>query len=440
METTAESPYFLDATFTPSDGLARCGMPFVCTARLLKDGQPALGTILRCTVKWETEVVSVRDVVFDGSPVVVSYASDKPGWLYICFQIVDANGDIVQNPGHQIVQKRKQAALLYEVGALFDADRIIAKPSRPADFDAFWAGEKARLAALPMVAKLTPCAPPEGFASKVELFSLEVNCLGRYPVTGYLAVPVGAKPKSLPACVEFLSHVWADASAVTACTTASEANAVTAYISWHGQPTGLPEKWYEEHQDDYYHPLEDIDKPTKWYFHDMYLRVLRALAYMKTRPEWNGKDLVIRGGSLAGIQAITGAALDPDVTLALINAPTGCELNGPDCGRAPGWVFRKERAGNPLLHKPDVIQNNAYHDGVNLASLFHCETYLSIGLVDEVCFPSCVVAFFNALPDNIEKFLTTNPLTGHYGTTANPAAKARVAKGLNSVTISSNKE
>ena len=56
--------------------------------------------------------------------------------------------------------------------------------------------------------------------------------------------------------------------------------------------------------------------------------------------------------------------------------------------------------------------------------MIHCPTFVCTGFVDEVCFPSSVYAFYNALPANIKKVMTTNPSTGHYGTTANTAGNA----------------
>jgi cephalosporin-C deacetylase-like acetyl esterase len=57
--------------------------------------------------------------------------------------------------------------------------------------------------------------------------------------------------------------------------------------------------------------------------------------------------------------------------------------------------------------------------------------------VDEICYPSAVYAFYNALPNTITKFIHTDPITGHYGTTSNPEGAKRLAKGFNTVTVSS---
>ena len=43
------------------------------------------------------------------------------------------------------------------------------------------------------------------------------------------------------------------------------------------------------------------------YFNGMVLRVIRALQYLKTLPEWDGKNLYASGGSQGGLQTIWAA-------------------------------------------------------------------------------------------------------------------------------------
>ncbi|MBR6314389.1 MAG: acetylxylan esterase, partial [Clostridia bacterium] len=66
------------------------------------------------------------------------------------------------------------------------------------------------------------------------------------------------------------------------------------------------------------------------------------------------------------------------------------------------------------------------YDCVNFAPMIKCEVYVCTGFSDELCPPSNVFAFYNALPEGTKKTMCTSPFTGHYGTTRNPAASERL--------------
>ena len=75
----------------------------------------------------------------------------------------------------------------------------------PEDFDEFWKGMKARLDEVPIKAErkeLTSKNP------KVKLYAVTIDCAGPKPVTGYLTIPVDAKPKSFGGIVSF--HGYGD--------------------------------------------------------------------------------------------------------------------------------------------------------------------------------------------------------------------------------------
>src|SRR5207248_6168318 len=68
--------------------------------------------------------------------------------------------------------------------------------------------------------------------------------------------------------------------------------------------------------------------PEKSYFLNMYLRDSRALDYLLTRPDWDGKTVVVMGGSMGGQQSLVLAGLRPDkVTAVLACVPGGADAN-----------------------------------------------------------------------------------------------------------------
>ena len=62
-------------------------------------------------------------------------------------------------------------------------------------------------------------------------------------------------------------------------------------------------------------------------------------------------------------------------------------------------------------------KGNPYCDLAHLAKFIKCECYFCTGFADEICTPSNVYTTYNNVPAGVRKTMTTNPRTGHYGTT-----------------------
>ena len=69
------------------------------------------------------------------------------------------------------------------------------------------------------------------------------------------------------------------------------------------------------------------------------------------------------------------------------------------------------------------------------AKFITCETYVCTGFADELCPPSNVFAMYNNIPASTQKEMTTNPLTGHYGTTKNVKGNKRIEEYLRGITV-----
>jgi dienelactone hydrolase len=69
----------------------------------------------------------------------------------------------------------------------------------------------------------------------------------------------------------------------------------------------------------------NTDRETS-YFLNMYLRDSRALDYLTTRPDWDGKTIVLMGTSMGGQQSIVLAGLRPEkITAVLVCVPSGTD-------------------------------------------------------------------------------------------------------------------
>ena len=409
-----------------ADGYYRKGEEMVCTAQLFRAGKPALANdgILRCVLKWEGQIVKEYDFPCQGDPVTIRYKAEKPGWLYLGFQVLNTKKEIYQHPGKGLPQAKKK--YLSEIGAIWEADQIKTALKRPVDFDAFWKKQKAILAQNPMNVKIRKM---DSKTPGIELYGVEVSSPTDRPVTAYLAVPAGAQKKSLPLQIDFLSWTWCDANRDFAIQAAKN-GALGMAASWHGFPVGKDRQFYINSCRKFFNPHQDINNRDKWSFRDVYVRVLRALEFAKSRPEWNEKDLIVMGGSLGGAQTIVAAALDPQVSLAIISVPCFAEFNGKASGRKIPIPFTDKK-----YETPEIFRETAYFDMVHFAQNIKCEVFFCTGFADELCPPSNVFAIYNGLPASTRKIMTTNPRTGHYGTTKNIKGNARLVEFFKQTTV-----
>ena len=398
-------------------GFYRSGEEAVVTGTVLKAKAPVTTGKIRALILWENKEIARQEQPLDGKPFRFAYKSDKPGWVDFQLQLIDEAGEVVENPLPRPLQNRKKL-LVGEIGALFDAEAIKSTAPEPEDFDAFWKAQREKLDKVEFKTQLTRIDSGD---PAVEAYSVVVETGADRPVTAYLAFPAGAAPKSLPGYVSFLSLSWCDISPKGAISIAKK-GMIALHASWHGLPVGQPKEFYLE-EGKKFKKGDKLSDPTKWSMGYIYIRVMRALDYLKSRPEWNGRDLVVQGGSLAGAETAAAAALDPAVTLAFIHTPCFAEFNADLDGRHRSLPIGGYKTA---WMTPKIRRSVGYYDIVNHAKRIKCEVYFCTGFADQVCPPSNVYAAYNNVPAGVKKVMWTNPRGGHYGTTRDETGIARL--------------
>lgn len=319
------------------------------------------------------------------APVVVTTRLDRAGFVRVRADVVDASGNAYRKKG-----KRGDAGLVFfdgGAGVLADTLKSVQEPD---DFDAYWAGERANLLAVPLDVKRTELkSPDEG----VKLYSVEIDCPGTRPATGYLTVPIGKTPE-----VKFPAKVHAQgygAGTHSPPIGKQSRTCIHFRLNAHGYELGREDGYYRNFMESIksnghkyaFDPEQNADRD-KAYFHGMVLRMMQALRYMKTLPEWDGKNLGTEGGSQGGMQSVWGAALDTDVTFCEPSVPWCCDIGGTELGRNRGDWYVK---WTPAL---------GYYDAVNFAKRIRptCQVMIwRAGLGDYICPPSGIAALWNAL-------------------------------------------
>jgi len=127
------------------------------------------------------------------------------------------------------------------------------------------------------------------------------------------------------------------------------------------------------------------------YFLTMYLRDTRALEYIRSRPDWDGKTIVVMGTSMGGQQSFAAAGLNPDaVTALVVNVPAGFDVNGEKAGRKPGYP-------NWPTDNAAIMGAGQYFDPVNFASKIKAKSVVAFGLIDTTSPPAGVFTAFNQI-------------------------------------------
>ncbi len=343
------------------------------------------------TVRWTrsgddgvTETGSIPAADMIAKPLVLRTSIDRPGFVSIVATLHGPDGRPVTKtilPGQWWVP-----IVDFNGGAGAEIDKLRGVPE-PEDFDAYWTRQKARLADVPIKAVRKPVPSPD---PALRLYELTVDCPGPRPVTGYLAIPADASSEHrYPVHVSFHGYGM-HKPAIPAPLLPDE---IRLDINAHGVELGREPDYYNaffmalfSNGYSYGFDPEQNRDPENAYFNGMVLRVLRAFQYMKTLPEWNGRDLVAQGGSQAGLQSVWASALDHDITEAQIHVPWCCDLAGIEAGRkAAPW------------HIP-YVRGIDYFDPVNHARRIRCPvTILRAGLGDYTCPPSGIAILYNNL-------------------------------------------
>ncbi len=380
------------------DALYQVGQTARFEIRVTRAGEPVSSGTLSYTVDdFITDNPPPSDyprgqLQLTGKPLAVSVTGRKPGFLRC-------------RVSFRTEQKKTLRAV---AGVGFDPLEIQPSLPAPADFDQFWADQKKRLAEAPWDAKLTPVDSPE---AEIDCFDVQVPCLGGAPVSGYLALPKNARPKSLPAIL-WVQGAGVRGSILPNAVKGAKAGMLSMDINAHGIPNGRPPQFYSQLAagalKDYPHRGRESRETV--YFRGMFLRLVRAIDFLTSRPEWDGKVVVVIGHSQGGGQALAAGGLDDRVTMIAAGVPALCDHSGRVAGRINGWPKLVPTGADG---KPDatILKASRYVDAVNFAGRCRADAILSVGFIDSTCPPSTCYAAYNQLQGR--KQIINKPLMRH---------------------------
>ncbi|MBN1902872.1 acetylxylan esterase [Candidatus Sumerlaeota bacterium] len=356
---------------------------------------PQDGCVIRLTMMkngFYAKDLESRRITRDTPQIQYTIVAESSGWLLFAARQKDS--------------KEKES----RIGAIVNPLEIKPSMAPPDDFQIFWKNQveqmrKERGAAL--------LAGVESQSPSVAAFDLTIDMgKGNPPVSGYLAYPVSAKEKTLPAFL-YVHGAGVRSSSLPASVQSALRGHLALDINAHGLPNGRPASFYDElgkgELKDYkYFGKEDRET---WYFRKMFLRVQAALDYLASRPEWDGKNLMIYGSSQGGGQALAGAGLDPRVTAIALSVPALCDLTGCQMKRRAGWPQTVPIGEDYGCADEKIKQAARYFDGANFARFTNADAIFSVGFIDNTCPPTSVYSAYNQIKG--EKKIIIKPQMGH---------------------------
>jgi cephalosporin-C deacetylase len=263
------------------------------------------------------------------------------------------------------------------VGAAVAPEDIRSPVAKPADFDSFWAGKLAALKQVPINPRLEPATTDrEGVTlSTVTLDSLDSH------VHGYLATPKGGGKHPALIIYQYAGVYPLQKSTVTD-------RAAEGWLAFDVDSHDMPPHQATAPKD--YARIGDDNRETS-YFLNMYLRDTRALDYIQSRTDWDGKTIVIMGMSMGGQQSFATAGLNPGrVTAMIVCVPAGADFSGDLHGSKRGYP-------NWPVDDPKVVETARYFDAANFAPAIKAESLVALGFIDTTSPPFGVFSAFNAI-------------------------------------------
>ena len=156
-----------------------------------------------------------------------------------------------------------------------------------------------------------------------------------------------------------------------------------------------------------------LDNRDNYYMKHVYVACVRAIDYLCSLPDWDGKNVFVQGGSQGGALSLITAGLDSRVTACVANHPALSDMAGyAEAGRTGGYPHFNR--GNQML-TPEKVQTLQYYDVVNFARNIKCPVYMTWGYNDNVCPPTTSYIVWNLITAPKDSLIT--PVNEHWTTT-----------------------
>lgn len=294
----------------------------------------------------------------------------------------------------------------------FSPEKLQPYTKLPSDFNEFWDKTKAEAAQFPLT--YTKEHVEKYSTDKIDcyLIRLQLNrqnqCIygylfypkaeGKYPV---VLCPPGAGIKTIKGPMRHKYY--------------AEEGCIRFEIEIHGLHPELDDETFSEisrafssRENGYL--VNGLDSRENYYMKRVYLACVRSIDLLTSLPEWDGKNVIVQGGSQGGALALVTAGLDKRVTACVANHPALSDMVGYKAGRAGGYPHLFSKTVD--MDTPQKIQTLAYYDVVNFAKQITVPVYMTWGYNDNTCPPTTSYIVYNVL--NCPKEALITPINEHW--------------------------
>lgn len=302
---------------------------------------------------------------------------------------------------------------VHHVKVGFSVDEIRPFTREPADFIDFWNRNIEDMRAVPL--SYTKEKAEEYCTDKIDCYLLKIRLNKQnQSVYAYLFYPKNAQKGSCPVVLcppgagiktikEPLRHKYY-----------AENGFIRMEMEIHGLDPRLPKETFDDitkafngRENGYlYNGLQD---PDRYYMKRVYLSLIRCLDLLTALPDWDGRNLIVQGGSQGGALAIVAAGLDRRVTQCIVNHPALSDMAAYSAGRTGGYPHFNKVDG---MFTDRNMRTMAYYDVVNFARHVTADVYMTWGYNDNTCPPTTSYAVWNTFTCPKEALIT--PINEHW--------------------------
>ena len=370
------------------------------TAR--EGGVPVSGTTIYYKAGPEMLLLAVSDsaTFADGQVTLPMGTMREPGFLACQYEWRSADGKT-----HKDLVK-----------VAYSPERITAFTAMPSDFTTFWRDAVAAARRVDLEPSYTDIADATDDRYITRLVRLHVG--SDKWVRGYLTMPrpsaQGGAPERFPVV---LCPPGAGSQKIYPSDYFPARGCIYMKMEIHDNDPLLADDEYDEmrHRKCDGYTTRGLASRDTYYYKDVYVGCVRALDFLCSLPQWDGKNAIVTGGSQGGALTIVTAALNEKATACAPFYPALCDLTGFLHQRAGGWpkfFSGTNKDGQTDIAVAQAAVTLSYFDIVNFARLLKVPTFMAWGYSDDTCSPTSVWAAWNEVGATKERDIT--PSSGHW--------------------------